>query len=938
MEDRKRPINEDSAPPAKRQAVTVNGARSHPDADLPWKDDLEVRPPITTRPRPRPPAHSLADTATLQAFQKDAILRQMREFKREKATVESQLSELEGRSKHHDDHLRTIDAWFDQLIDEIKLRGADQLPASSGASESSPSVPPALLCEENEIFKRHLSKRKESILASLSHLFARYPASSPEVADLQKKLSELLASEKEHVIRLQRVATEKEQLSDRLDTATHRYLVAEKKLDRLKSAQVQKLEQQAVGTSAPAKEEAPSASNGTDAVNGTSPGPISEELETTKNQAIAEAAKRKQHLEQIEQENKKLTEEVSALRVKLTGLSDDDYAKTDLFKAIKSQHEDVIKRINNLEAQNISLREEAQKNQAERTAYRIKVDEEVRTTLAEHASHVSQAEANCARIRNARDELVSKNNVLEASHKDSKESIEQTKQLMSACDSRIAALESECERLRLQISEQQASMDQESSELDNLTPEQLRAKVLKLESQAKILSNELPSMESAWKKAQAIASKKIADIASWEENIAKANADKAKADQKFFAAMKTKGELEQQIRILHAQSRKATEVVSQLKEADSLSRSLVDKLEKQTAEMRSQMDELSVQHRQLQQKVNENSITAEGQVSQIAELKKLVEAKDATCTAAKHAQRESETERDKLAAQVTGLEKQVQIYKKKSTANQSSEVSTMELLIQCQICKSKLKNTVIKTCGHMFCDHDSQPRERRRSKWVRTKDGEVQGPVRSRGVGLSNDVPNASLAVAPRDAASTSTLGDDYYNHHNCARRKPFKSHPHPPTCIHCEPRTTKQKGFRKNHPSKITARQLQQPQIYPIAMSPNVLASRDTNAQVKPMSSPENDAEKKDIKSLDYHRKVLQSRLNHEQEQKYISPSDDIQSPATQKLAAFKAKHAMKKSKPQTLFKKTSSKNFESTKSGGDTLMFADIPKDGAKKDGAEA
>ncbi|KAH6866537.1 E3 ubiquitin-protein ligase bre1 [Alternaria rosae] len=691
MEDRKRPITDDAAPPAKRQAVTVNGARSHPDADLPWKDDIE-------------------------SFQKDAILRQMREFKREKATVESQLNELEGRSKYHDDHLRTIDAWFDQLIDEIKLLGAEKLPASSGDSDASQSVPAALLCEDAQTFKKHLSDRKEKILASLSDLFARYPASSPEVAKLQQKLSELLVTEKDHVVRLQRVTTEKEQLSDRLDTATHRYLVAEKKLDRLKSAQVQKLEQQAHGTSAPAKEEAPSTSNGTEAVNGTSPGPISEELETAKNQALAEAAKRKEQLEQIEQENKKLTEEVSALKVKLTGLSDDDYAKTDLFKAIKNQHEDVIKRINNLEATNISLREEAQKFQAERTAYRIKVDDEVRASLADSASHVSQAEANCARIRNARDELATKNNLLEASHKDSKDSIEQAKQLASACDSRIAALESECERLRLQIAEQQSSGDQDMSGLDDLTPEQLRSKISKLESQCKILGNELPSMESAWKKAQAIASKKITEIAAWEENIAKAHADKAKADQKFFAAMKTKGELEQQIRILRAQATKATEVVAQLKEADSLSRSLVDKLEKQCAEMRSQMDDLSTQHRQLQQKVSENAITSEGHVSQIAELKKVVEAKDATCLAAKHAQRESETERDKLAAQVTGLEKQVQIYKKKSTANQSSEVSTMELLIQCQICKSKLKNTVIKTCGHMFCDQCVQDRLTNRAR------------------------------------------------------------------------------------------------------------------------------------------------------------------------------------------------------------------------------
>jgi E3 ubiquitin-protein ligase BRE1 len=96
MEDRKRPIADDAAPPAKRQAVTVNGARSHPDADLPWKDDIE-------------------------SFQKDAILRQMREFKREKATVESQLNELEGRSKYHDDHLRIIDAWFDQVSTPLEF-------------------------------------------------------------------------------------------------------------------------------------------------------------------------------------------------------------------------------------------------------------------------------------------------------------------------------------------------------------------------------------------------------------------------------------------------------------------------------------------------------------------------------------------------------------------------------------------------------------------------------------------------------------------------------------------------------------------------------------------------------------------------------------------------------------------------------------------------
>ncbi len=49
MEERKRPAPHDhdnTEPPLKRQATTVNGApKGHIDADMPWKDDLEVSKP-----------------------------------------------------------------------------------------------------------------------------------------------------------------------------------------------------------------------------------------------------------------------------------------------------------------------------------------------------------------------------------------------------------------------------------------------------------------------------------------------------------------------------------------------------------------------------------------------------------------------------------------------------------------------------------------------------------------------------------------------------------------------------------------------------------------------------------------------------------------------------------------------------------------------------
>ncbi|KAF2715181.1 BRE1-domain-containing protein [Pleomassaria siparia CBS 279.74] len=702
MEERKRPGgSDDSAPPAKRQAVSVNGARSHPDADLPWKDDIE-------------------------SFQKDAIFRQMKEYKREKVIIESQLLETEKRSKYHDDHLRILDVWFDQLIDEIKILSGEGLPPAEDGEYrfnllkgprtefilQGPSrpIPPSVLFADSEKFSKHLSGRKEKIISGLSSVFSKFPPSSPEIAQLQQQISQLLAAEKKHICELQRVNAEKSQTSERLETATLRYMMAEKKLDRVKSAQVQKLEKQAMAGGGVVKEEPSSGTNGTEAVNGVTNGLVSEEVETAKNQAVAEAAKRKEQLEQLEVENKKLTEEVTSLTVKLAGLSDDDYAKTDLFKTIKSQHEDVIKRINNLEATNIQLREEAQKYQAERTAYRIKVDEEARASLSETQGTIVETEENLVRVRCQRDELLAKVAMLEASQQTNKASKEQANELVAACESRIAALESECQRLRLQIAEQKANEGHSAMDIDDLSPEEMRNRIITLENQSKLLNNELPAMETAWRKAQAAGSKKLADLATWEENIVRANADKAKADQKFFAAMKTKETLEQQIRVLRAQATKGTEVVAQLKEADSLSRSLVDKLEKQTAEMRAQMDGLSGQHLVLQQKFNESAITSEGQISQIAELKKGLEAKDTACLNAKHAQRDSEAERDKLAAQVEGLEKLVEHWKQKSTGNQTDEAALMQTMLQCQVCKSNFKDTMIKTCGHVFCNSCIQDR------------------------------------------------------------------------------------------------------------------------------------------------------------------------------------------------------------------------------------
>ena len=52
---------------------------------------------------------------TQKRFQKDAIWRQMQEYKREKVNLETKLKDLSKNAAFHNEHLRVIDGWFKQV-------------------------------------------------------------------------------------------------------------------------------------------------------------------------------------------------------------------------------------------------------------------------------------------------------------------------------------------------------------------------------------------------------------------------------------------------------------------------------------------------------------------------------------------------------------------------------------------------------------------------------------------------------------------------------------------------------------------------------------------------------------------------------------------------------------------------------------------------------
>ena len=458
-------------------------------------------------------------------------------------------------------------------------------------------------------------------------------------------------------------------------------MLAEKKLDRSKSVTVAKLEKQAI--SGGRSETGSGLGGAQDASNGqVDPKPDnSEELvevEEARREAVAASAKRKEQLESLEAENEKLSAQVTTLSNRLTHLSDDDYSRTDLFKLLRSQHEDVIKRINNLEATNVQLREEAEKLHAERTAYRVQMEKESGIAVSELEAQLVQAENDLARVRTGRDELLTEVTMRKTAQSQERISIDQVKELANAKEERIKALESEVARLKLQVG-QSADPPSHSPAVGDFSPEELRSRYSSLEKQYSLLNNELQSMGTAFRKASTLASQKLSNAAASEEKAQRLSAEKSKADQKYFAAMKAKEAREQEVRSLRAQNSKSSEIVSSLKDSEAANRALQVNLEKQIAEIKESLATVESKYRLSQQQTSERNILLEGLKVQVEELKKNLEAKDAAKSATTTAYRKAEVEIETLRIRLEETKKSLESWKNKGLGNQSNEYEALRV-------------------------------------------------------------------------------------------------------------------------------------------------------------------------------------------------------------------------------------------------------------------
>lgn len=650
----------------------------------------------------------------------------MREYKREAQVAREQLKDVTKRSAYHDDHLRLIDTWFSQLVDEIALLSND-VPAPDSSSSFKP-FESSLFSSDQDLFAEHLKEKSQQIKMAISQIYARYPGSEPNVTKLQDRVAALLAEEKSHASQLQRLTVEKDQLSERLENASIRYMYAEKKVDRMKSQPVAKLE--AVARTAPKLDHADTdaADDDTHMANGATDEDL-KGADAARRQAVAAREMIAEQLASIEEENKKLTDELTAARTKASSATEEDYASSELYKTLRAQHEDVIKRVNDLHSTHIKLRAEIKALQAERTSYKEDAENDFRTATADSERQVAGLESSLTRIRQGRDEFLNELNVRKSNEVREHESLSQQKEVQDAQESRIVALEAEAERLR--SSQTADGVPTDSTSLD---PDALQARLQTAENEKAMLSKELESMQAAYSKAHLAANKKYQILVEAEERIAKLNAEKTKADQKYFQVMKTKEVQGTELRTIKAQNAKTSEIVAQLKEAETNCRTLLTQLEKQLAESRDTLSSLTQTHRDLQQKSYEQKVQCERLSTENTNLKKLLTEKDANVHVVVQRSHKSEQETADLKVKCEETQKSLDSWRKKGVGNQGTEFEMLKVcppsmltmlailtkctqgIATCSVCRNQFKNTALKTCGHVFCEQCIQDRIANRAR------------------------------------------------------------------------------------------------------------------------------------------------------------------------------------------------------------------------------
>lgn len=383
--------------------------------------------------------------------------------------------------------------------------------------------------------------------------------------------------------------------------------------------------------------------------------------------------------------------EIAQLRDSVSKFAMDGLAKDEEKNSLLQQLEKIKETNKELTAVNDEFLSKFQDLAREKDTYLEKVSGTFESALENLKEHNLSLEKDLVRVRTTRDELLSKISILEA---------ENAKSVM------ISDLQK-----ALDICKEQWEKS-ESRHNENLNQDALMKEIRDLESGFKELSNLMHT--------------KYSEYLNYDGVISKLTIEKTKADQKYFASMRSKDSILVENKNLSKSLTKSNELILQLKDSDKLYKQKIESLHKQLALSQNNEKRLLDSNKATNLKIMELNSEVVKQKKLMASvdneksslIKKIIETegvlkeKDMELVSMKNTT-ENLIKKCKKLEQAFYNDNKGKLIKAGSGSpgglNSEEDTMAVELenfrtLVYCSLCSRNWKNMAIRTCGHVFCE------------------------------------------------------------------------------------------------------------------------------------------------------------------------------------------------------------------------------------------
>ncbi|KAF9010533.1 BRE1 E3 ubiquitin ligase-domain-containing protein [Cyathus striatus] len=261
--------------------------------------------------------------------------------------------------------------------------------------------------------------------------------------------------------------------------------------------------------------------------------------------------------------------------------------------------------------------------------------------------------------------------------------------------------------LPLDVSRLREKLKEKESELEKLRL---------LESQhveaEKSLFTELEKLSTAWETLDRQLKGKIFDLSVMEERCSKAGLDKAKSENKYYAAMRDKEAIEVERKNLQRSLDKQAKVVDRLVDAEKNLSGQVLALEKEVAFYKKAVDTLKDHIVRLEDETQDTKYRLESETKRGQELFVLIQERDKGLSTKKAELRKMEDglvrSRKELDKQTAQLKEAAASSTLVSALHKPAEESNGDLehykqILKCSTCRNNFRSVIINKCSHTFC-------------------------------------------------------------------------------------------------------------------------------------------------------------------------------------------------------------------------------------------